>query len=549
MPAMWNNSRMRRGAAAVAWFPIIALLAFCAGAADDAPPGTAPLPGKPPLVRIWSHPGTFEKVKDVTLIDDTLYLSGLPRGLEAINVQDGSSRWKRFGKLPVDQPPTVRDDTVYLVEGGQFVTVNAESGTELSRNRVRLGISTPVFPTSATWIIGANNERLYGLFPGTGLTGWRLTLDSGIADSVWDGGEHLYLLTTRGTLCAVSTVTRSLLWQYKLPKPHCSSLALVQDAIYVGCQNYRLYSIHPVSGRERMELCLSAPVLNKPFAAGGRVYVSTADRVLHAVDPLTQSVVWTIPNADRPITTTDDYLIFLRRKDDGNSVGLADLATGSVLAEAPAANFEHFVAAPEAGVFYAVAANGDVYAIAEREVAEEYHETMRRRRAGAPPAPPSAAAAAAPTAAPVAASPEQAVRELIEKFARASASQNIKDVVQYLTPESAEFMQAFLEAPGGEVEVAEEFSVEIGSVQIAGDEAQAETKVTADGAVTQQTLHLRRVDGIWKIDLLKETPFSGEELEESAPEETTEMMEEMGEQLADEMEKALKEMMENLPAD
>ena len=338
------------------------------------------LPASRFLARLWVHPGAFEKVNHVALDDRTLFVAGTPRGVEAINVKDGSWLWRHLGKLLVDEAPTVRGNVVYLVEGGQFVTLDRNNGRELSRNRTRIGTLTPVYAGTNAWVIGATNERIYGITPETGLGCWHITLDSSILDAMWNGVGTFYCRTSRGTLYAASVASKDVTWQYKFPKPDCSPIALTQDALYVGCADYYLYAISAETGDERWKVCLNAPVLGTPVAVETRVYVSTDDGVLHAVDTQSQTVLWRIPNAERVLTTTPKHVIFLRGDEGANVIGVADAETGEVLSQATAFRYEHFVAEPDTGIFFAVAQNGDVLAIADREVAQQQREAEKQAR-------------------------------------------------------------------------------------------------------------------------------------------------------------------------
>ena len=137
------------------------------------------------------------------------------------------------------------------------------------------------------------------------------------------------------------------------------------DTIYIGSSDFYLYGIDATSGVVKWSVSLGAPVISKPTSAYGRVYASTMDNILYAVDTKTHSILWQL-EADRVITATRNRVIFVRRTPAGDRVGIADSADGRVLGEIPAGRYETFVAEPESGIFYAISPQGDVLAIAEK---------------------------------------------------------------------------------------------------------------------------------------------------------------------------------------
>ena len=321
------------------------------------------------LVRLWTYSGKFDEVTLVHVKGSTLYLSGKPHGLDALNVADGSYRFRHLGKYVVEHPPVERMDRIYLVEGGQFVTLNRKTGGEVTRTNTRIGAVAAIFPGVDSWGVCSTDDRIYGIAPETGIKLWRVTLDDHIVDAVWDGGEIIYAMTAKGTLCAVSMFKRNVVWERKLPHPNCSPLTLAGGQIYVGSADYFLYVVSAVSGEILNQVCLSAPVLAKPLVVGDRIYVANNRGVLHAFDITKNAVLWTTPG-QRVLTTTPARVALLRTDNGGNVIVVADAATGAVISQVRASRHTFFAADPASGVFFAVAKNGDVLAIADREASE-----------------------------------------------------------------------------------------------------------------------------------------------------------------------------------
>lgn len=322
------------------------------------------------LVKLWQVPVMFDRARVATLAGDSLYLAGTPRGIMAIDTATGLPRWRQSGSYVVDADVTLCGTALVYSEGGRLVSRDAKTGEELHRVKTRLGIISPVYATENSWVFAAGSDQLYGVTPGSGLRTGHVTMDAAALASTWDGKDTAYFLTTSGSLYAVSVSTQSITWQCKFRKPFCSAPALSHDMIFVGCQDYFLYAIDAESGLAMWQVPVEAPALETPVAAHGIVYVRTTDGILHAIEIATQKELWRMANGGQALTATKDRLILVRREADGNIVMVVNPADGSVLATATALRAEMFRADPESGIFYAVAANGETVAIAEKSVAD-----------------------------------------------------------------------------------------------------------------------------------------------------------------------------------
>jgi len=329
--------------------------------------------GLPPsrlLVELWPQKvGIFNEAKMATLLGRRLYVSGWPRGVEAINVESGLTDWIYPSRLPIDAAPTESEKTAYLVDGGQIVTVDLSNGIEQSRTRTRFGILTPIYLGVSECVFGSGDEHVYGVSPTTGLKEWRVSLDGYVAGSAWPGGDLAYFVSSQGTVHAIFISTHETAWRHTFDKPWCSAPSLAGEVLYIGSVDYYLYALDARSGSVLWRVVLGAPVLGAVVAAGPRVYATTTEEIIHAVDTTAQRVVWTVPG-HRVLTTTPEHVIFTRRQGGDNVICVADSTTGKVLSEAAARGYELFAAAPEGGIFYAVSRTGGVLALGDRAVIE-----------------------------------------------------------------------------------------------------------------------------------------------------------------------------------
>lgn len=319
------------------------------------------------LARLWLKPGSFREVNLVSVDKDLLYVAGTPRGLEAVDVANGLTRWYHVGKYPVNRIPTVMEDAVYLDEGGQMVQLDRETGLETLRTRTKAGMLTPVYPSEHSWVAAAGDDRVYGLSPENGIRLWRVQVGGYVIGSDWDGATAFFVNNV-GQVHAVHLATRALAWTHSLRKPSCSPPTVAGDRVLVGSEDYYLYCLNARNGIEEWRMVVSSPALKRPVVARDTAYVQTEDGVLHAIDMTGPKELWAIQNGGRVLTTSSARVIFVR-PGIPDMIVVADRATGEILSEVTARQYGHYMADPEAGVFYAVSVQGAVLAIADRDVA------------------------------------------------------------------------------------------------------------------------------------------------------------------------------------
>jgi outer membrane protein assembly factor BamB len=357
------------------------------------------------FVRLWQAPCAFPKTVFASTDGSTLYIGGSPRGLEALETETGHIKWLHNGVMPPDFPPIERDKVLYLVEGGQLVTLNPATGEELSRVKVRFGFMTPAYPAESYSVFASGDQYVYAVTTKTGARTWRAPMDGQPAGSTWDGSTMMYFTTSQGKLYAVSIPAMEISWSHDFLRPSCSTPAVNENSVYVGSSDYYLYAIRPLIGDVQWKLSLSAPVLGTPVIVGSRLYVGTTEQLIHAVDLNAHQDLWAVPG-DCVLTTTPEHLIFLRKGNLVNVIGMADIATGKVISEMSAAQYVRFTGPAEGGVFYAISEDGDVLAIGDRaavvaqQAAKEAAKEAARNAppAAAPTAPTENAPAPAPTA-------------------------------------------------------------------------------------------------------------------------------------------------------
>jgi outer membrane protein assembly factor BamB len=112
-------------------------------------------------------------------------------------------------------------------------------------------------------------------------------------------GNNLFAAASDGTVAAIDARTGQDLWRLNLSTPLAAGVGSDGRIAAVVTQNNELVAI--VEGREVWREKLSAQAYTAPFVAGGRVFLLTADRAIHAFDGNNGRKLWTQQRATEPL--------------------------------------------------------------------------------------------------------------------------------------------------------------------------------------------------------------------------------------------------------
>jgi len=112
-------------------------------------------------------------------------------------------------------------------------------------------------------------------------------------------GSNLYAAASNGTVAAIDARSGQDVWRLDLGTPLAAGVGSDGRVAAVVTQNNELVAI--VEGREVWREKLSAQAYTAPFVAGGRVFLLTADRAIHAFDGSSGRKLWTQQRATEPL--------------------------------------------------------------------------------------------------------------------------------------------------------------------------------------------------------------------------------------------------------
>ncbi len=226
----------------------------------------------------------------------------------AVNLADGDVVWE-VAHLVVGE----------LAVGGELLYVASRDelqGLETSTGRARWSIpleaplSAPLV-WNAGWLIAAfDTQILLALRAETGETIWRQRMDSGIPVTPSLAGDRMYVSLDSGSVVALSLMSGAAVWEQRLDGAPSRILPL--DDLFVGATDNHFYRLSRVDGSIKWDWRTGGDIVGLPAVDETRVYFSSLDNMLWALNRKSGVQQWRQPLVARPTagpSHTGDLLV------------------------------------------------------------------------------------------------------------------------------------------------------------------------------------------------------------------------------------------------
>lgn len=238
---------------------------------------------------------------------DTAYVTAwnggesVPRGVTAVDLSDGSLRWRAITDVDVNSAPTLANGSVYVggsLNSEEVVAVDAGDGSERWRFRVGQYASTPSVVAGTVYVGGGREAVAYALDAADGEVRWRAGVDGPVWGAPTVVEDTVYVGTRGGSVHALATEDGEERWRMGVGRDVRESLAATPDAIYAPDEG----SIHALSpgGEKRWSVGASSYV-HAPTVAGDALVITDRDEAV-CLDAATGDERWRQAVRERVIT-------------------------------------------------------------------------------------------------------------------------------------------------------------------------------------------------------------------------------------------------------
>jgi outer membrane protein assembly factor BamB len=202
-----------------------------------------------------------------------------------------------YWRIKKARTPIVKDDRIYMPEGGTIVARDTATGTREGELKLKLpemvGVNSPVAIADGR-IYATTYETVVSFDSSTGSVLWSNQLSSG-GLSVPTVDDHAIYFGNRdrksSKVHAFEAQNGEKRWERNIPGEVVEAVAVDEELIYAGGDN--LHAVDRTSGRERWTVSTTDPVSVPPVVTDNRVYIADTQS-LYAVRK-TGETDWKIP--------------------------------------------------------------------------------------------------------------------------------------------------------------------------------------------------------------------------------------------------------------
>jgi outer membrane protein assembly factor BamB len=215
-----------------------------------------------------------------------LYIGAHDNNVYALNVKDGSFRWKYPTKLKVVSSPAVAESEGLVVFGSLDhllyavdMRIGQLSWTVPTQGPVR---SSPIIAHGHAFF-GSDDGNLYAVRLATGRVQWK-----------WEGGDpirtrplvigEMIIIGQESGYVIATDLAGKILWRFRAKRAVSSSPIEYDGLVFFGSGDWQLYALDMAHGWKVWEFRTNKPIISSPAVGDGKVFVGSVDGCMYAVD-------------------------------------------------------------------------------------------------------------------------------------------------------------------------------------------------------------------------------------------------------------------------
>ena len=218
--------------------------------------------------------------------------------LVAISLATGRVRWT--ADQPTQLPPATGDRSVFVASGESIHALDTGSGVTRWRMNLDSSISAPLFWDTGWLIAALENGDLLALRDRDGQEIWRSQLPGSVRIPPSIAGERLFVPLEDGRVVGLDLNSGEPVWEQTLGGSPARILAL--DDLFVGSTDNFFYCLSQRDGSVKWRWRTGADIIGPATVDEDRVYFLSLDNVLRALDRDTGVQRWTRPMPTRAAT-------------------------------------------------------------------------------------------------------------------------------------------------------------------------------------------------------------------------------------------------------
>ena len=256
---------------------------------------TGGLPGAPAWAPVHAEGRLFVALQDGHLV--------------AVRLSDGEVQWTI--EQPVVAQPAIGAWRLFVAGPDELMALDTRTGGRFWSIPLEAPLSAPLV-WDMQWLIATlEGGTVLALRGQDGEIVWRRTLDASIDVPPAVAGGRVYVSLTDGGLAALSLSDGTSVWQRQLDGAPQEVLPL--DDLFVGAGDHNFYRLSHRDGTEQWRWLTGGDIVGVPTVDEKRVFFSSLDNVVWALDRASGVQRWRQPLTARPTagpSYVGDLLVF-----------------------------------------------------------------------------------------------------------------------------------------------------------------------------------------------------------------------------------------------
>ena len=317
----------------------------------------------PPLTLLWAY-STQDAIESTAALGaGRVYVGALNGQLYAIDLHTGALVWQYQADGEIKSSPTVADSTVYFGdEAGTFHAVATQSGQRRWTFAADAGITSSANYADGRLYFGSYDQHLYCLDAAAGTLIWKVATEGYIHGTPALYEDRVAVAGCDGYLRLLGRADGTQHQQFALGGYVASSAAIHAGRAYLGTFGNEVLGVDLGAGKIGWRYAHAVrkfPFYSSPAVADQALVIGGRDKLLHALDPQTGQLLWTVAagaRVDSSPVIAGEYLYV--GADALLALALASGAevwrfeTGEALAASPAVAAGRLVIGATDGVLY-----------------------------------------------------------------------------------------------------------------------------------------------------------------------------------------------------
>ncbi len=237
---------------------------------------------------IWKFKVEDEIFSTPVVYKGLIYVGAYDNNLYALNVADGSFRWKYPTDGGISGTPGLAIDDNLIIFGSEDRSLHAidmRTGKIQWTFQTNGPIRSSVNISYGRVFFGSDDGKLYAVRVATGRLDWKVDLGSEIRSRPAITEDRIIVGTENGEVLALD-LAGSVKWRFKAKRAVTSS-AVIQDAIaYFGSVDWHVYAVDIANdaGWTAWRYRTKKPILASPLIVNKALYIGSADGFMYGLD-------------------------------------------------------------------------------------------------------------------------------------------------------------------------------------------------------------------------------------------------------------------------